>query len=60
MLNNCYYVATKKFLTKFPQNFEGTRLSGQKIQASQYHTLAFLNGKHYLDSKVTRIRIRTY
>lgn len=51
---------TKKFLTKFPQNFEGTGLSGQKIQASQYHTLAFLNGKHYLDSKVTRIRIRTY
>jgi len=51
---------TKKFLTKFPQNFAGTGLSGQKIQAGQYHTMAFLNGKHYLDSEVTRIRIRTY
>lgn len=51
---------TKKFLTKFPQNFAGTGLSGQKIQAGQYHTMAFLNGKHYLDSQVTRIRIRTY
>jgi hypothetical protein len=51
---------TKKFLTNFPQNFEGTGLSGQKIQAGQYHTMAFLNGKHYLDSEVTRIRIRTY
>ena len=51
---------TKKFLTKFPQNFASTGLSGQKIQAGQYHTMAFLNGKHYLDSEVTRIRIRTY
>ncbi len=47
---------TKKFLTKFPNNF-GT--IGQKIQLGQYHTLAFLNGKHYLDSEVTRIRIQT-
>lgn len=47
---------TKKFLTKFPNNF-GT--IGQKIQLGQYHTLAFLNGKHYLNSEVTRIRIQT-
>jgi len=51
---------TKKFLTKFPQNFAGTGLSGQKIQLAQYHTIGFLNGKHYQDSEVTRIRIRTY
>jgi len=44
---------SKKFLSILPS-------TSQKIQLSQYHTLGFLNGKHYLDSKVTRIRIKTY
>tara|TARA_X000001388_G_scaffold15537_1_gene9325 strand:+ start:871 stop:2286 length:1416 start_codon:yes stop_codon:yes gene_type:complete len=49
----------KKFLSIFPNIFSSTN-KGQKIQGSQYHTLAFFNGKHFLDSEVTRIRIQTY
>lgn len=48
----------KKFLSIFPNIF-ATGL-GRKIQLNQYHTLAFFNGKHFLDSEVTRIRIQTY
>jgi hypothetical protein len=44
---------TKKFLSKFPN-------TSQKIQLSQYHTLAFLNGKHYLDSEITGIKLQTF
>ncbi len=53
--------SNKKFLSKFRNvYFVGIAECGQKIQLGQYHTLAFLNGKHYEDSEVTRIRIQTY
>lgn len=53
--------ANKKFLSIFPSAFFiGAETRGQKIQLNQYHTVAFLNGKHYEDSEVTRIRIQTY
>lgn len=51
----------KKFLSIFPASFAiGAEFKGQKIQLNQYHTVAFLNGKHYENSEVTRIRIQTY
>ena len=53
--------SSKKFLSKFRNLYiVGNNEVGQKIQLGQYHTLGFLNGKHYLDSEVTRIRIQTY
>lgn len=53
--------SNKKFLSKFRNLYViGNSIFGQKIQLGQYHTLGFLNGKHYLDSEVTRIRIQTY
>lgn len=54
----------KKFLSIVPS--VGIHPNGidtfpiNKLQLNQYHTIAFLNGKHYDDSEVTDIRIRTY
>jgi len=49
---------TKRFLTIFPRNIDN--IVSQKIQLGQYHTVAFLNGNHYLDSEVTGISISTF
>jgi len=52
---------TDKFLSVFPNSFAyGSEIKGLQIQLGQYHTLAFFNGKHYQDSKVTRLRIQTF
>lgn len=53
----------KKFLTKFPNNFGN--IGSQKIQLGQYHTIAFLNGKHHstdtdYHSNVAGVRYLTY
>ena len=44
---------SKSFLSKLPN-------TSQKIQLGQYHTVSFLNGKHYLDSEVTSIKIERF
>lgn len=44
---------SKSFLSKLPN-------TSQKIQLGQYHTVSFLNGKHYLDSEVTSVKIERF